>query len=104
MPFVPEDYVHRIGRTGRAGARGQAVSLVSSDESKQLAAIERLIKKKIPKEILSGFKPSSSNQPKSFSSTTFKRVKEERNMNNSRKQNNPNSGQRKRPKPSKNYR
>lgn len=47
LPNVPEDYVHRIGRTGRAGASGQAISLVSSDEHKQLRAIETLIKRKI---------------------------------------------------------
>ena len=47
LPHVPEDYVHRIGRTGRAGAQGKAISLVSSDERKQLKAIERLIKQTI---------------------------------------------------------
>jgi len=55
LPNVPEDYVHRIGRTGRAGARGQAVSLVSADEIKQLRDIERLIKKPIPREEIEGF-------------------------------------------------
>ncbi len=49
MPQVPEDYVHRIGRTGRAGATGQAVSLVCEDDTSQLRAIERLIKRKIPR-------------------------------------------------------
>jgi ATP-dependent RNA helicase RhlE len=48
MPQVPEDYVHRIGRTGRAGATGLAVSLVSEEDVSQLRAIERLIKRKIP--------------------------------------------------------
>ena len=47
LPHVPEDYVHRIGRTGRAGASGQAISLVSRDEKKQLRAIESLIKRSI---------------------------------------------------------
>ncbi|MGA0806008.1 MAG: DEAD/DEAH box helicase [Pseudohongiellaceae bacterium] len=47
LPNVPEDYVHRIGRTGRAGASGQAISLVSSEERKQLRAIEGLIKRKL---------------------------------------------------------
>ncbi|MCL2298095.1 MAG: DEAD/DEAH box helicase [Proteobacteria bacterium] len=47
MPNVPEDYVHRIGRTGRAGAEGEAISLVSPDEEKYLAEIEKLIRKKI---------------------------------------------------------
>ncbi len=49
MPQVPEDYVHRIGRTGRAGSTGIAISLVADDETAQLRAIERLIKRKIEK-------------------------------------------------------
>jgi ATP-dependent RNA helicase RhlE len=48
LPNVPEDYVHRIGRTGRAGALGQAVSLVSPDENGLLRDIERLLKRTIP--------------------------------------------------------
>lgn len=48
LPHVAEDYVHRIGRTGRAGATGEAISLVSSEERKQLRDIERLIKKPVP--------------------------------------------------------
>ena len=47
MPHVPEDYIHRIGRTGRAGATGKAISLVGHDEKKQLRAIESLIKRQI---------------------------------------------------------
>lgn len=57
LPNVPEDYVHRIGRTGRAGATGEAVSLVSHDEFKQLQDIERLIRKNIPREVIDGFEP-----------------------------------------------
>ncbi len=49
LPHVPEDYVHRIGRTGRAGATGLAISLVGGEESKQLRDIERLIKFAIPR-------------------------------------------------------
>lgn len=56
LPNVPEDYVHRIGRTGRAGAKGYAVSLVSADEIKLLRDIERLIKKEIKRETIVGFK------------------------------------------------
>ena len=48
LPHVPEDYVHRVGRTGRAGSRGRAVSLVSRDERHQLRAIEKLLGRPIP--------------------------------------------------------
>ena len=57
LPNVAEDYVHRIGRTGRAGATGQAVSLVSADEFKQLSDIERLIQKLLTREYIEGFEP-----------------------------------------------
>lgn len=57
LPNVPEDYVHRIGRTGRAGASGQAVSLVSSEEIKLLNDIERLINRVLDREIVEGFAP-----------------------------------------------
>ena len=57
LPNVPEDYVHRIGRTGRAGSEGHAVSLVCADESKQLADIERLINELLPREVVVGFEP-----------------------------------------------
>jgi ATP-dependent RNA helicase RhlE len=55
LPHVPEDYVHRIGRTGRAGATGQALSLVCVEEHKQLVAIERLIQKPITRQRIPGF-------------------------------------------------
>jgi ATP-dependent RNA helicase RhlE len=55
LPNVAEDYVHRIGRTGRAGATGEAVSLVCVDENGLLKDIERLIKRSLPKEIVVGF-------------------------------------------------
>jgi ATP-dependent RNA helicase RhlE len=63
LPNVPEDYVHRIGRTGRAGAQGEAVSLVCVDENGFLRDIERLIKREIPKEIIPGFAPNASEKP-----------------------------------------
>ncbi len=57
LPNVPEDYVHRIGRTGRAGALGEAVSLVCVDEDIFLRDIEKLIKRTIPRELVPGFEP-----------------------------------------------
>jgi ATP-dependent RNA helicase RhlE len=59
LPNSPEDYVHRIGRTGRAGASGEAISLVSPDEHERLEAIEKTIKLNVPREIVSGFEPDS---------------------------------------------
>jgi hypothetical protein len=58
MPFVPEDYVHRIGRTGRAGSKGEAISLVSADEAKQLFDIERLTQKKLERIMVDDCIPS----------------------------------------------
>ena len=57
LPNVPEDYVHRIGRTGRAGSNGVAASLVCVDEHIMLRDIERLIKQTLPREIIKGFEP-----------------------------------------------
>jgi ATP-dependent RNA helicase RhlE len=57
LPNVPEDYVHRIGRTGRAGSQGEAVSLVCVDEEGFLADIEKLIKRSVPREVVPGFEP-----------------------------------------------
>ena len=63
LPNVPEDYVHRIGRTGRAGAEGEAVSLVCVDEHKLLADIERLLKRPLPKVVIPGFEPDPNAVP-----------------------------------------
>ena len=60
LPNVAEDYVHRIGRTGRAGNEGEAMSLVCVDELKLLKDIEKLIKREIPKDIIEGFEPDPS--------------------------------------------
>ena len=57
LPNIPEDYVHRIGRTGRAGASGEAISLFSPDETVFLRDIEKLVGLKLPKENISGFEP-----------------------------------------------
>ncbi len=60
LPNVPEDYVHRIGRTGRAGSEGSALSLVDQTEIKYLGAIERLIKQRIPRSTVQGWTPDPS--------------------------------------------
>ncbi|MDP3694969.1 MAG: DEAD/DEAH box helicase [Desulfocapsaceae bacterium] len=58
LPKVPEDYIHRIGRTGRAGSTGEGISLVSADEVQLLAAIETLISQTLVREVVHGFIPS----------------------------------------------
>ena len=63
LPNVAEDYVHRIGRTGRAGNEGEAVSLVCVDEHKLLKGIERLLKQRLPKVVLPGYEPDPSIKP-----------------------------------------
>ena len=63
LPQVAEDYVHRIGRTGRAGSEGEAASLVCVDEHKLLRDIEKLTKNEIPREVIPGFEPDPSIKP-----------------------------------------
>ncbi|HET7727554.1 MAG TPA: DEAD/DEAH box helicase [Candidatus Limnocylindrales bacterium] len=58
LPWDPEDYVHRIGRTGRAGASGDAVSLVTVDEADLLRGVQRLLKRQIPWKVERGFEPT----------------------------------------------
>ena len=63
LPSVASDYVHRIGRTGRAGTEGDAISLVSSEERPLLAAIEKLLGRRIETEVVSGFEPRAPLRP-----------------------------------------
>ncbi|HSC79797.1 MAG TPA: DEAD/DEAH box helicase [Chitinolyticbacter sp.] len=63
LPNVSEDYVHRIGRTGRAGAEGEAISLVCVDEFKLLSDIEKLIKRELPRVTLESFEPDLTVKP-----------------------------------------
>ena len=63
LPMVPEDYVHRIGRTGRAGVDGDAVSLVCVDELRLLSDIERVLGRPIPRETIQGFEPDPRIRP-----------------------------------------
>ncbi|PWQ94250.1 DEAD/DEAH box helicase [Leucothrix arctica] len=73
LPNVPEDYVHRIGRTGRAGASGLAVSLVSADEIELLQDIEKLIGRELERQVMDGFEPSHDVPPSNFG---MKRVRQ----------------------------
>jgi ATP-dependent RNA helicase RhlE len=63
LPMVAEDYVHRIGRTGRAGVDGQAISLVCIDEQPLIQAIQQLLRRAIPMETIAGFEPDRSQRP-----------------------------------------
>jgi len=63
LPNVAEDYVHRIGRTGRAGNAGEAISLVCVDEHKLLGDIERLLKRKLTRDVLPGYEPDPNIAP-----------------------------------------
>lgn len=63
LPNVPEDYVHRIGRTARAGNAGEAISLVSGEEYGLLGDIERLLKRKIPRVTVEGYEPDQKVKP-----------------------------------------
>ncbi|MGD1950053.1 MAG: DEAD/DEAH box helicase [Leptolyngbyaceae cyanobacterium] len=62
LPNVPEDYVHRIGRTGRAGNEGQAISLVSNDEQPLLKGIEKLLNRKLPQSVVPGYEPTAASK------------------------------------------
>ncbi|MFV5214199.1 DEAD/DEAH box helicase [Azonexus caeni] len=64
LPNVPEDYVHRIGRTGRAGMEGEAISLVCHDERPQLKDIEKLIKRNLERVVIEGFEPAAHAAPR----------------------------------------
>jgi ATP-dependent RNA helicase RhlE len=57
LPHVPEDYVHRIGRTGRAGCTGEAVSLVSVEDQGLMEGIERLLRRRVERRVIAGFEP-----------------------------------------------
>ncbi|MFV2062058.1 MAG: DEAD/DEAH box helicase [Chloroflexota bacterium] len=63
LPMVPEDYVHRIGRTGRAGQEGTAISLVSAEEQGLMRDIEKLLKRSIEREVIEGFEPNAAFRP-----------------------------------------
>jgi ATP-dependent RNA helicase RhlE len=66
LPMVPQDYLHRIGRTGRAGSEGDAISLVCVDEDSLLREIERLLGRRIDTEIVAGYEPDRSIRPQAI--------------------------------------
>lgn len=102
LPNVPEDYVHRIGRTGRAGATGQAVSLVCVDEHKMLADIEKLIRRKLPREIIEGFEPDPSAKAQPIQLRSFQNhPKPQTNRPRTNPQRTERSGDTRRPRPAK---
>ena len=63
LPHVPEDYIHRIGRTGRAGASGEAISFVAPEEERYLAEIEKLLRKKVALQLADGFDATAATLP-----------------------------------------
>ena len=88
LPNIPEDYVHRIGRTGRAGAKGEAISLVCVDEKQYLKDIEKLVNLRIPSKIKQGFEPDPNAVPeptKQKNRNNFNRNKGRSNRNKKRK-------------------
>jgi len=89
LPNISEDYVHRIGRTGRAGASGEAISLVSADETTYLRDIEKLVGIKIPKEVVEGFEPdpNASTEPVKQGQGRSSRSRGSRNSNSNRNNN-----------------
>ncbi|UZR96522.1 DEAD/DEAH box helicase [Chondrinema litorale] len=106
LPNVAEDYVHRIGRTGRAGASGEAISLVSADETAYLKDIEKLIGIKFPINIVEGFEPDPNastepikqgqNRNQNSQPKKAKKKPSNGNFNNRNKTNNSGAGNRKR--------
>jgi ATP-dependent RNA helicase RhlE len=98
LPNTPEDYIHRIGRTGRAGTKGWATSLVCDDENELLEGIEKLLKIKLTKEIISGFEPTKTDDltksiSKSHEQERRNYTKEKRNYNTHTKNQNKTSSE-----------
>ena len=85
LPMVPEDYIHRIGRTARAGKEGTAISLVSADEFHLLSEIERLLKFRIPREDIEGFETTQHLNTTNLDSKNNQRKKSYRNNKQLRK-------------------
>lgn len=87
LPYLPEDYIHRIGRTARAGQEGRAISLVSADEVKMLHTIEKLLKFTLTRNIIEGFEPTEELKvvPSKPKSNRRKRGNKNRSLNSQNK-------------------
>lgn len=90
LPNVPEDYVHRIGRTGRAGASGEAISLVDNEEVAYVKGIEKLLGQKLETEIVEGFEPTV--KPAENKPSAKKKPRRNNNKKNNSNPRNSNSG------------
>lgn len=100
LPNIPEDYVHRIGRTGRAGASGIALSLVDHEELDYVRGIEKLLGQKLPSEVVPGFEPENIPSPPKQERGPRRRPRNSNSKNNSgvnrnRQQNRNNSNRNK---------
>ena len=104
LPNVAEDYVHRIGRTGRAGNEGEAMSLVCIDELKLLKDIEKLIKRDIPKETIEGFEPDPNIKAQPIKNGRGQNNGRNNGSNNKRRSHSGKPGNKKSPRPGKNAR
>ncbi|MGH8685493.1 MAG: DEAD/DEAH box helicase [Nitrosospira sp.] len=93
LPTTPEDYIHRIGRTGRAGTKGDAISLVCEDENELLEGIEKLLKFKLGARIIAGFEPETQNRSPESGSTRSRRSRDERVKPEQKKLSEPSTGQ-----------
>ena len=98
LPHVAEDYVHRIGRTGRAGSEGEAVSLVSHEDRPLLAAIERLMNRQVEQRVIAGFEPGTASarppqQPRQQRQPQRQREQEPRRQHEPRRQQQPRHAQ-----------
>tara|TARA_R110002072_G_scaffold118797_2_gene251346 strand:- start:871 stop:2148 length:1278 start_codon:yes stop_codon:yes gene_type:complete len=89
LPNVPEDYVHRIGRTGRAGAKGEALSLVCIEEMEYVRQIEKILGQKLKSDVIEGFEPNNITEPGKPNSNKSKK-KDHAPRNHSKKPSNNN--------------
>lgn len=94
LPNIAEDYVHRIGRTGRAGASGEALSLVDHEELDYLRGIEKLLNHKIPSEIVAGYEPKDIPSEPKENTRNFRRPQNNNGGNRPKNNNNRNNDRR----------